>query len=302
MLKVRVPATSANMGPGFDSMGVALNLYNYVTVEEIDSGLVIDITDETGKYIRKDEKNLVYQSMKAVFDKVGYTPKGLHLILENNIMVTRGLGSSSAGIVSGLLLGNALAGNPLSKDTLLAMAVDIEGHGDNVTPALMGGFCINVNQNGKIRYVSTPVKEDLMFAALVPDFYLQTKKARSVLPRSVTMWDAVYNTGRSALLAASIMSGKYENIRAAVGDKLHQRYRKRLIPNMDALFQACYDKGALGVYLSGAGPTIVAIVHREKAATFSGEMHTVLSKRMKNWTLHMLEADNQGAQILDEHQ
>jgi len=300
MVKVRVPATSANMGPGFDSMGIALNLYNYVTAEETESGLTIDILDESSKFIAKDERNLVYQSMKAVFDKVGYQPKGLHLTLENNIMVTRGLGSSSAGIVSGLLAANALSGNHLSKDTLLSMAVNIEGHGDNVTPALMGGFTINVNQKGKIRYVSTEVKEDLCFAALVPDFYLQTKKARSVLPRSVTMWDAVYNTGRSALLAASIMSGKYENIRAAVGDKLHQRYRKRLIPNMDALFQACYDTGALGVYLSGAGPTIVAIVHRDQEATFSREMHTVLSKRMKNWTLHMLQADNQGAVLLDE--
>ncbi len=299
MVKVRVPATSANMGPGFDSMGVALNLYNYVTAEEIDCGLVIDIPGETGQFIAKDERNLVYQSMKAVFDKVGYVPKGLHLTLENNIMVTRGLGSSSAGIVSGLLAANAMSGDKLSKDELLSMAVKIEGHGDNVTPALMGGFSINVNQNGKIRYVSTPVKDDLVFAALVPDFYLQTKKARSVLPRSVTMWDAVYNTGRSALLAASIMSGKYENIRAAVGDKLHQRYRKRLIPNMDALFRACYDKGALGVYLSGAGPTIVAIVHRDMATSFSRDMEHVLEKRMKNWTLYMLHADNQGAQVMD---
>ncbi len=298
MVKVRVPATSANMGPGFDSMGVALQLYNYVTAEETDHGLLIEIPDESGKFIAKDERNLVYRAMKAVFDKVGYHPKGLHLVLENNIMVTRGLGSSSAGIVSGLLCANALCGNPLSKEELLPMAVVLEGHGDNVTPALMGGFAINVNQNGKIRYVNTEVKDDLRFAALIPDFYLQTKKARSVLPRSVTMWDAVYNTGRSALLAASIMNGKYENIRAAVGDKLHQRYRKRLIPNMDALFQACYDKGALGVYLSGAGPTIVAIVHRDKEAVFAREMQTVLEKRMKNWKLLMLQADNRGGQII----
>ena len=299
MVKVRVPATSANMGPGFDSMGIALNLYNYVTAEETGEGLVIDILDDTAKFLAKDERNLVYTSMKAVFDKVGYHPKGLHLTLENNVMVTRGLGSSSAGIVSGLLAANVLTGGTLSKETLLNMAAEIEGHADNVTPALMGGFTINVKQNDDICYVKTEVKDDLRFAALVPDFYLQTKKARSVLPRMVSMRDAVYNTGRSALLAASLMSGKYENIRAAVGDKLHQRYRKRLIPNMDRLFQSCYEKGASGVYLSGAGPTIVAIVHKDQEADFAREMNAVLTGRMKDWNLHMLKADNDGAVVCE---
>lgn len=299
MVKVRVPATSANMGPGFDSMGIALNLYNYVTAEETGEGLVIDILDDTAKFLAKDERNLVYTSMKAVFDKVGYQPKGLHLTLENNVMVTRGLGSSSAGIVSGLLAANVLTGETLSKETLLNIAAEIEGHADNVTPALMGGFTINVKQNDDICYVKTEVKDDLRFAAFVPDFYLQTKKARSVLPRMVPMRDAVYNTGRSALLAASLMSGKYENIRAAVGDKLHQRYRKRLIPNMDRLFRSCYEKGALGVYLSGAGPTIVAIVHKDHEADFAREMQAVLNGRMKDWNLHMLKADNDGAVVCE---
>lgn len=297
MVRVRVPATSANMGPGFDSMGIALNLYNYVTAEETDAGLVIDILDESGKFLARDERNLVYTSMKAVFDRVGYQPKGLHLTLENNIMVTRGLGSSSAGIVSGLLAANAMTQNTLSRETLLHMAAEIEGHADNVTPALMGGFTVNVKQRNQVRYVRTEVKDDLYFGALVPDFYLQTKKARSVLPRMVSLRDAVYNTGRSALLAASIMSGKYENIRAAVGDKLHQRYRKRLIPDMDTLFQNCYDKGALGVYLSGAGPTIVAIVHRDNAKAFEEAMNRTLRGNMKKWKLHMLKADNCGAVV-----
>ena len=119
MVKVRVPATSANIGPGFDSMGLALGLYNYVTAEETDGGLVIDILDETSAFLAKDERNLVYRSMKAVFDKVGYQPKGLHLTMENNIMVTRGLGSSSAGIVSGLVAANEICGKPLSTETIL---------------------------------------------------------------------------------------------------------------------------------------------------------------------------------------
>ncbi len=298
-IKVRVPATSANMGPGFDSMGIALNLYNHVTVEDMGTGLVIDIPDDiTSKFLAKDERNLVYVSMKSVFDKVAYHPRGLHIVLENNIMVTRGLGSSSAGIISGLVAANEMTGRQLSKDDLLSMAAEIEGHADNVTPALLGGFTINVKQDNSIKYVKTDVKDDLRFAAFVPDFFLQTKKARSVLPRSVSMKDAVYNTGRSALLAASIISGKYDNIRAAVGDKLHQRYRKRLIPGMDDIFKYSYQNNALGVYLSGAGPTIVSIIHGDNRE-FENKMRTFLSENMQNWQLYMLRADNCGAKVIE---
>lgn len=297
MVKVRVPATSANMGPGFDSMGVALGLYNYLTAEEKGIGLVIDILDDTRKFIARDERNLVFRSMKALFDKVNYPIKGLHLTLENNIMVTRGLGSSSAGIVSGLVAANEISGNQLSMDDLLYMATEIEGHADNVTPALLGGYTVTVRNKNHIQYVKTEVKDDLRFAALVPDFFLQTKKARGVLPRFVSFNDAVFNTGHSALLAASLMSGKYENIRTAVGDKLHQRYRKRLIPNMDDLFSSCYEKGALGVYLSGAGPTFVAIVHKDNT-TFENEINNILKNKISGWKLYMFKADNQGATVI----
>ncbi len=298
MVKVRVPATSANMGSGFDSLGVALNLYNYVTAEETGNTLRIDILDETSKFLAKDERNLVYRSMQAVFDRVGYHPKGLHLTLENNIMVTRGLGSSSAGIVSGLLAANVMTGETLSKDELLVMAAEIEGHGDNVTPAIFGGFTVNVKRKDKVHYTRVAVQDELRFAAFVPDFYLQTKKARNVLPKMVSMRDAVYNTGRSALLATSIMSGNYENLRVAVEDKLHQRYRKRLIPDMEDLFRICYEKNALGVYLSGAGPTVVAMVYQKDEEVFRKEMTAFLTSSMKHWHLHMLRADNQGAVVI----
>lgn len=298
-VKVKVPATSANMGSGFDSMGLALGLYNYVTAEDTGEGLKIDILDDiTAKFLAIDERNLVYTSMKAVFDKVSYHPRGLHLTLENNIMVTRGLGSSSAGIVSGLLAANELTGRQLSKDELLYMAAKAEGHADNVTPALLGGFTVNVVQNDSVKYVKTPIKDDLKFAAFVPDFFLQTKKSRSVLPRSVLLKDAVYNTGRSALLAASMISGKYENISIAVDDKLHQRYRKRLVPGLDDIFKKSYQNGALGVYLSGAGPTIIAIIHKDNI-DFEKNMRAYLSKSMKDRMLYILDADNDGAQVIE---
>lgn len=296
MIKVKVPATSANMGAGFDSLGVALGLYNYVSAEETDGGLVIDILDETAKFLPKDEKNLIYKSMKALFDRVGYSPKGLHIVLENNIMVTRGLGSSSAGIVGGLMVANELCGGKLSKEEILEMAAEIEGHPDNVAPAIFGGLTVNVPERGKIRYVKTDVPEDLRFVAFVPEFYLQTKKSRGVLPKSVSMGDAVYNTGRSALLVTSVMTGKYENIRTAVGDRLHQRYRKKLIPHIDALFEKAYAEGALGVYLSGAGPTVIAIVHESKPM-FEKSFDKFLTGKMGAWNIHTLTADNVGAEV-----
>lgn len=294
MVKVRVPATSANIGSGFDSLGVSLGLYNYVSAEETDGGLKIDILDSSSKFLPANEKNLVYRSMKVLFDKVSYNPKGLHLILENNIMITRGLGSSSAGIVGGLLAANELSGAGLSKDELLSMAAMIEGHPDNVAPAILGGLTVNVSEKEKIKYVKTPVPEDLRFAAFVPEFYLQTKKSREVLPKSVSLKDAVYNTGRCALLVTSIMTGKYENIRTAVGDRLQQRYRKKLIPHIDEIFDKAYSEGALGVYLSGAGPSVIAIVHRDNTM-FEKNFEKFLTGRMGAWNLRMLEADNVGA-------
>ena len=142
MIKVKVPATSANMGAGFDSLGIALGLYNYVYAEEAGDGLNIEILDDSAQYLVTDERNLVYRSMMAVFDKVSYKPKGIHLKLENNIMITRGLGSSGAGIVSGLLAANKLCGARLSKNELLNIATEIEGHPDNVAPAILGGMTV----------------------------------------------------------------------------------------------------------------------------------------------------------------
>jgi len=281
MIKIRVPATSANMGPGFDSLGVALTLYNYITIEESGCGLEINILDQSKKFLPTDEHNLVYRSMKAVFDKIGYVPHGLKITMENNIPSNRGLGSSSAAIVGGLYGANALMGSPLSMDELLKMAIKIEGHADNVTPAVTGGFTVSVLQKGEHHYVRHKLKDDLCFAAIIPDFPLATKKARSILPRMVSYRDAVYNTGHSALLAASLISGDYSHIRVAVGDRLHQYYRKSLIPSMDEIFNICYRHKALGVYLSGAGPTLMAII-RKSDKDFLPEVSRTLTQKMKN--------------------
>ncbi len=296
MIKVRIPATSANLGAGFDCLGISLGLYNYVSAEETNGGLTIDITDSTAKFLPKDERNLVYRSMKALFDKVGYLPKGIHLVLENNIPVTRGLGSSSAGIVGGLIAANELSGSPLSADELLDIAAEIEGHPDNVAPALLGGLTVNVQGDDKIHYVKSEIPDDLVFATIIPDFILSTKRSRGVIPKSISVRDAVFNMGRSALLVSSIMTGKYENIKTAVDDKIHQNYRKQFIPHLDELFKAAYDAGALGVYLSGAGPSAVAIVRRDNIQ-FEEIMNQFLISKMNNAGFRMLKPDNTGAVV-----
>ncbi len=297
MIKVRVPATSANMGSGFDSLGLALTLYNYVSIEKISGPTEIKITGDGENFLPKDENNLIYRCVKTVFEAAGEEMVNIRLCMENHIPITRGLGSSSAGIVGGLVAANALLGEPFSKERILEMATDIEGHGDNVTPAIFGGFCINVPSKNKINYISTPVKDDLEFATFIPDFFLQTKKSRAALPEKVLHRDAVFNLGRSALLTASIISGDYKNIRVAMGDRLHQGYRKKFIPGMSEIFDLCYNNKALGVYLSGAGPSIIGILNGNRDL-FSEKVGSVLSKKMKNWHLRILSADNEGAVIL----
>lgn len=298
MIKVRVPASSANLGPGFDSMGVALGLYNYVSAEETEGGIYIDIKDESRKFLPRNENNLIYQSMSKLFEKAGYQPKGLRIELENNIPVTRGLGSSSASIVGGLVAANEMCKANFSKDQLLELAAEIEGHADNVTPSLMGGFIVNSFNKNKVNYVKVPLNDDLRFAAFVPDFYLQTSRARSALPKTVAHRDAVYNVGHSALLTASLITGQYENIRYAIGDRLHQHYRKKLIPRMDEIFRVCYRNDALGVYLSGAGPTIVAMI-RSDNKEFKEKVSRYLWRNMRNeWRVNVLKTDNEGAKIV----
>lgn len=297
MIRVRVPATSANLGPGYDCMGLALGLYNYITVEEIEKGLVIDILDDSKRFLAADERNLVYRSMMKVFEKTGYRVKGLKITLDNHVMVTRGLGSSSAGIVGGLIAANAMCHNRLAKDELLRLATEIEGHPDNVAPALFGGLTVTVMKKNGPRYIRADIKDDLRFAALVPDFFLQTKKSRTVLPRTVRHKDAVFNASRTALLTASLLTGQYDHLRTAVGDRLHQDYRRKLIPNMESIFRICYQNGAYATYLSGAGPTIVAMVD-VKNRKFEEEVRARLRGRLREWHLYMLKADNEGATLL----
>ena len=291
---IKVPATSANMGSGFDSLGIALKLYNYVTVSEADSGLTITIPDEPDSFLPKNSTNLVYRGISMVANRSGNRLCGLKIELKNNIPSSRGLGSSSAAIVGGLMAGNALFDYPFSKEELLNFAAELEGHADNVAPALMGGFTTSVIKGQTVKCIKNDLKSDLKFGVFVPDFFLRTKRSRMLLPRMLPFRDAVFNTGRSALLTASLIAGDYTHLRTAVADRLHQNYRKRLIPGLDEIFRLAYKNGALGVYLSGAGPSILAMIKSDNH-DFNAQITGVLNKKLTHWQLHILDADNEGA-------
>ena len=292
MIKLQIPATSANLGAGFDALGLALQFYNDVEMEESDC---IDITSADGTQIPTDEHNLIYISAKDLYEVCGKKLPGLKLVQTNRIPFTRGLGSSSACIVAGLVGANHLLGDPLGTDDLVDLAAQIEGHPDNTAPALLGGIVTAVFDGRRVHWVKQEVFTKLRFVAMIPDFELKTEKARACLPQQVAHRDAVYNLSRAALFSASLLTGKFENLRTAVHDKLHQPYRMALIPHAREVFDIAYAHGAYAVYISGAGPTIMAIADEENTY-FAGKMRFSLDNAgLTGWAVHDLKIDNVGA-------
>jgi homoserine kinase len=262
MVRVQVPATSANMGPGFDTLGIALQLYNTVEMDEIDEGLVIEIEGEGADKIPRDSSNIVYQAANTVFKQVNFVPKGIRIKLVNNIPVARGLGSSAAAIVGGIVAANFVSGEKLAEKDLLAIATSIEGHPDNVAPALLGGIVVSAMDDEDVKYIKITPPSQLKCIVAIPDFHLSTSAARDVLPTSVSMQDAVFNIGRASLLVGAFISGDLSLLSVAMDDKLHQPYRSNLVPGMKKVFAAAKLAGARGVALSGAGPTLIAFADK----------------------------------------
>lgn len=293
MIKVTVPATSANMGSGYDSIGIALDLYNIITFEESDR---IDIADVSGAAIPTDETNLIYQCAKKVYDICGKTLSGLKITEDCAIPQTRGLGSSSACTAAGILGANALLGNPLDQQSMIDLAASIEGHPDNSTPAILGGFCVALLEYGKVWSVRVPMNGKIDFITFIPDFELSTEKARGVLPQQIAHHDAVFNLARAALLAGSLTTGKLENIGVAVGDCLHQPYRFDLIPDGRDIVQAAKGLGALGAYISGAGPSIIAVVDANDK-TYLSRAQIYCQNHFPAWKPIRLQCDEVGARV-----
>lgn len=259
----------ANLGPGFDTLGMALNLYNTVELEETSTGRRIEVAGEGEQALPRNENNLVAQAINKLFKSASCSFSGWSLRLENNIPLQRGLGSSAAAIVGGLVAANFLAGNPFSREQILSLAIELEGHPDNVAAALLGGVVVIVRNESSCTDNSGAVNDylyscfypprGLKIYAVVPEFTLSTKLARSVLPEQVPLKDAVFNLGRVALLITALRDGNWEQLGLAVQDRLHQTYRAHLIPGLEEMFQSARLAGAFGTFLSGAGPSVVAL-------------------------------------------
>ncbi|MEE1283129.1 MAG: homoserine kinase [Acutalibacteraceae bacterium] len=296
MIRIQIPATSANLGSGFDSLGIALTMYNQVWMEVSDETL---ITSKDDIKVPTDKSNLIYWSAEHLYKVCGKQFPGLTIIQENNIPMTRGLGSSSACIVAGLVGANRFLGNPLTKKDLVNLASEIEGHPDNTTPALMGGLVTSAIDGGKVYSVSVPVAENIRFGVFIPPFELSTEYARGVLPETYTKEQAVFNLSRSSLMTSALFSGSLENLRVAVQDQLHQPYRKSLIKGYDTVFRTSYELGSYGTYISGAGPTIIAIIDDKHTADFENHaINSLEEKGCTGWKFTVLSADSEGAKII----
>lgn len=261
---VTVPATTANLGPGFDCLGMALELHNVFTVEPSNHSAII-VRGQGEDKLPHGARNLVFRAMAQVYGEMGKVMPPLLVTCQNEVPLRRGLGSSATAVVGGLVAANELLERPLSKDRLLELATALEGHPDNVVAAIFGG-CQVVAQNGGLVHVSVPLPSGLQAVLFVPDFEMPTRHSRTILPRRVNRADAVYNLGRVGLLVTALTTNQLEYLRVATEDRLHQPVRQTLFPAMGLLFQAALNAGALGAFLSGSGSTILALCRDGAAA------------------------------------
>lgn len=290
MVTVRVPATTANIGPGFDTFGCALALYNTFTFEELPAGLRFSGCEEA--YC--NEENLAVVAYRCVMDALGLPMTGLSVTMETRIPICRGLGSSASLIAAGAAAANALHGSPYTKLQLLGICNGIEGHPDNLAPALLGGLVVSFVEDGRPVAAQYAVHPSLRFTALFPDFELSTRLARSVLPRQIPFADAVFNVSRAAVLLKALEQGDKAMIATALHDRLHQPYRSRLIRGYDAVRQLALQSGAVAFCISGAGPTLLYLSTDEAVdRAVAAQLHQLED----NWTLLSLPIDHDGTQV-----
>ncbi len=296
-ISVTVPATSANLGPGFDCLGLALNLVNRTTFIELPAGLEVEVRGEGAGLIPTDETNLVIRAANTLFDRAGRHPTGLRVIQENNIPVGSGLGSSAASVLGGIQAANGLLGLPFDRETILSLAVEMEGHPDNVTPAFYGGLTLVISDGSRLVVDQIPVP-DMEVVVVLPEFKLSTFEARAALPGTISLDDAIFNTSRIGMLVRALEKGNYDMLRVAMQDRLHQPYRLPLIPGMAGAFEAGLKAGAVSVALSGAGPSIIAFAptgHRKISFALS-EAFAAVGLSSRSW---ILTIDRRGCQIDD---
>ena len=291
MVKVRVPASSANLGPGFDCFGIAWQCYNEMKFEKSDEVIITGCPEEY-----RNADNMAYQAFMRTLKEAGKEAKGLEIHFgKTDIPVSRGLGSSAALISGAVMAANALYDLGFSKERLFEIATDIEGHPDNVAPAMFGDFTVSAMSNGKPVTRHFPVNEKLTFCCMVPDFELRTSLARSVLPATYEKPDALFNISRSALLIRAIGDGDTELLKIAMEDRIHEPYRYRLIEGVDKAREMALSAGAAAMCISGAGSTLLAIGDNE---AFYKTLSVEVPKVFPGWKVMKMILDRNGGQIV----
>lgn len=289
MIKVRVPATSANLGVGYDCMGLALDDYATATFEVIAHGLEILGCEEA--YCNED--NLFYQAFLEGLKYMNETVPGIRITVDTDIPYARGLGSSATCIVAGLAGANALFQNRMNRYELFDLATRMEGHPDNIAPAIFGGLCVSFMEEGKPNMIRYGVKRDLQFVTMIPDYEVSTKSAREVLPNNMSYAQAVYQMGRCAALAKAIEIGNAMIMKRACTDQMQEPYRKELIPEYADVNKLCEDAGMITMYISGSGSTMIALTQEE---TDAGVLAETIKKRYPTWDVRILKATYDGVQ------
>jgi|LDZT01.1.fsa_nt_gi aspartate kinase len=300
MVKVRVPATTANLGSGFDCLGMALSLYLDVEMERIDSGFVFQAEGEGVDLLSSDRDNLIYKAASLVMKKVGLDPEiqTIKIAIKNEIPIERGLGSSASAIIGGILAARELYDLNLSREEILQMAFSLEGHLDNIVPALIGGFTISYkDHNNQIRWVKLDVPHELRAVVGIPPFTLSTEEMRKVLPKQVSLQDAVDNLSKSALLVNALQQSKWELIPEAMQDRLHQPFRMPFIKGAKNIFSEVQKTGIAGVALSGSGPTIISLVKEGAEKEIIKIMRQTFRNAGITSQVKVLDPDLDGARI-----
>ena len=309
-VSVKVPATSANIGPGFDCLGIALPIYNTVTIDETvlpGTGVEINILSQDDNFddliidhIPTDETSIVYKAVELLYNSIGQTPSELKININTTIPVTRGLGSSAAVIVGALIAANHLLGEPADESAILSIATEIEGHPDNVTPAVVGGLVLSsLEEDGSILYRKLNWPDEWAITVCIPDVELATEISRSVLPESVPIQDAVYNIKRMGMLIDALNTADAELMKIALSDKLHQPYRAKLVPWMADINEAIkHDEDIFGCVLSGAGSSVLVISKQSAADKARNKINEVMTNLNVKAEIKTLKVENNGAQIV----
>ena len=311
-ISVKVPASTSNLGPGFDCIGMALPVYNTITIEETvlpGTGVEINVINESEnaddlltEHMPLDENSIIYKAVEILYNSIGQTPSELKITVQSQIPIARGLGSSASVIVGGLLAANELLGHPADEVALLSIAAEVEGHPDNVTASIVGGLVLtSLEDDGSVVYRKLDWPEEWQITVCIPDYELSTEISRSVLPKEVPIQDAVFNAKRLAMFIQAVNTKDADLMKMALQDRLHQPYRMKLVPGLDKIMENLkHEENVLGCVLSGAGPAIVVISYKNNLDKIKSIIKDTWEEMNVKVNIMTLPVETQGAQIIRE--